>query len=207
MEDKKNYFISVAYELYVKDEQGEVMVEETQKEHPFEFITGMGIAQPNFENMVEALATGETFDKTFTAAEAFGEYMEERVREIEREAFSINGHFDHEHIYPDAIIQMQDPEGHVFLARVMEVGDEKVKVDFNHPLAGKALRYHGEIVEKHEASNEEMQQLINQMSHHCGCGCEDCEGECDKEHDGDCGCNHHHDHEHGEGCGCGHHHE
>ena len=77
----------------------------------------------------------------------------------------------------------------------MDITDDKVKMDLNHPLAGKTLNFKGRVLEKREASNQEIQNLVNFLSGEGGCGCGDCGGGC-----GDHECGGHHDH----GCGCGH---
>ena len=70
-------------------------------------------------------------------------------------------------------------------------------MDLNHPLAGKSLNFKGTILENREATNSEIQGMINRLSGEgCGCGCGDCEGgcggECGEHHDHDCGCGHCH---------------
>ncbi|MDE7085226.1 MAG: peptidylprolyl isomerase, partial [Prevotella sp.] len=97
---------------------------------------------------------------------------------------------DHEHIYPAAVIPLQNEEGTRFYGRVLEVGTDTVKVDLNHPLAGQKLQFKGKVIENREATNEEIQQLIKQLTGGCG-GCGgNCHGGCGS--DGDCEC----------GCGC-----
>ena len=71
---------------------------------------------------------------------------------------------------------------------VVEVNDEQVTVDANHPLAGETLYFDVEIVDVRDATPEELESL-NQPS--CGCGCGG-----DDDDDCDCGSG-------GCGCGCG----
>ncbi len=68
---------------------------------------------------------------------------------------------------------------------VKEVTDTKVKMDFNHPLAGERVRFDGRITEVRDATEAELHPAQ-------GCGCHG-HGE------GDCGC--------GDDCGCDHDHE
>ena len=119
--------------------------------------------------------------------------------ELERDVFSINGHFDHEHVYQDAIIPLQNEEGNRFYGHVVEIGEEKVKVDLNHPLAGETLYFKGEVLENREATEDEIGHLMKHLAGGCGGHCGDCEGGCGHDHDHDC-CDHHHE----DGCGCGH---
>jgi FKBP-type peptidyl-prolyl cis-trans isomerase SlyD len=39
----------------------------------------------------------------------------------------------------------------------VEIGEDEVKMDFNHPLAGEALHFEGTIIEVREASAEELE--------------------------------------------------
>ena len=87
--------------------------------------------------------------------------------------------------------------GEYFAEGVHKLPREEFVIDGkfdNHPLAGETLQFTGAILENREATAEEIQKLIAQMSHECG-GCGSCGGDCG----GDCG----DDHECGGG-GCGH---
>ena len=193
MENKQNKYISVSYQLYSIDGDGNRHLEEqTQQGQPFIFISGFGFSLDGFEQRLVDMEPGEKFDFTLSPAEAFGEYLEEGVHKLDREMFSINGHFDHDNIYPGAIITLMDEEEHRFMARVEKVEEDGVTVDANHPLAGQTLQFTGIVLENRRATNVEIQNMLNKMGHDC-CGCDDCEGGCDHDH------GHHHD-----GCGCGH---
>ena len=77
---------------------------------------------------------------------------------------------------------MMTQMGQPVIGVVKEVSDEAVKMDFNHPMADKTLNFEGEVVDVHEATDDD-------YPHSCGCGCE---GGCD--HEGECG----------DECSCGH---
>lgn len=209
MDNPKNKYIAVSYKLYTVENGKSELVEQTSTDKPFQFISGFGITLKQFESQIEGLEQGDKFDFILSKDEAYGDYVAERVLDLEREMFCINGHFDHEHIYKDAIVPLQNEDGNRFYGRVLEVGHDKVKMDLNHPLAGKELNFKGEVLESREATNDEIQGMINRLSGEgcgCGCGCDDCDSDCG----GDCGDDHHH-HKGGHGgdhcgCGCGHHH-
>ena len=112
--------------------------------------------------------------------------FEERVLELDRAMFVVDGQFDRQHIYVDAVIPLQNGTGDRFLGRVLEIRSDVVVVDLNHPLAGKTLNFRGTVVHCHEASEAEIQQVIRQLaSGACG-GC--CGGDCDDENCGNGGC-------------------
>lgn len=190
-----NKYIAVAYKLYTVENDETHLVEEAPASQPFQFISGFGVSLDAFERNIVDLAKGEEFDFTLCQDEAFGGYDEARVLDLDREMFTINGHFDHERIYIGAFVPMQNEDGNHFQAQVLEINDTTVKMDFNSPLAGKNLRFVGQMIESREATADEIQGLIARLSGGgCSCGCGDCGGGCDS------GCNSHH---HGDGCGCG----
>ena len=195
MEKKHNMFMAVSYTLYTVDGENREKIEEAPTTKPFEFISGFGVTLDEFEKNIVELEPGAQFDFELTKEQAYGDYEEERVLDLDRSIFQINGHFDHENIFVDAIVPLQNEEGNRFYGRVMDITDDKVKMDLNHPLTGKTLNFKGRVLEKREASNQEIQNLVNFLSGEGGCGCGDCGGGC-----GDHECGGHHDH----GCGCGH---
>lgn len=190
MEERRNKYIAVQYKLYTVDEKGEHLVEQTTPERPFDFISGFGFALEAFEDKVKNLEKGKTFTFELSKEEAYGDYEEERVLDLDREMFAVNGHFDHEHIYNGAVVPLQNEDGNHFYGRVLEVTEEKVKMDLNHPLAGEKLLFSGLVTENREATKEEIQNLINHLHGECDCD--------------ECNCDHHHEHGDGCGCGCGH---
>ena len=196
MESNLNKFISVAYKLYTVDNDNSEMVEEATAEAPFQFISGYGTTLDAFEHEIASLATGDSFDFTLTKEQAYGDYEDAHVLDLDKEIFSINGHFDHNNIFVDAIVPLQNEDGNRFYGRVLAITNDKVKVDLNHPLAGKTLNFKGKVVESREATNEEIQGLINRLSGEgCCCGC-------GHDHGDDCGCGN--DCGCGDDCGCGH---
>ena len=178
MDNIPNKYIAVSYRLYVDGENGKEMMEEATAEQPFYFISGFGIALDAFEQKLYNTQKDEDFDFTLEKEEAYGDYVEERVLDLEREIFTIDGKFDTAHIYVDAIIPLQNEDGNRFYGRVLEVGEAKVKVDLNHPLAGERLHFVGKVLENREATNEEIQGLMARMSGGCcGGGCGSCGGD------------------------------
>ncbi len=85
---------------------------------------------------------------------------------------------------------MMTADGYRINGLVTKVTDDKVTLDFNHPLAGKDVRFKGKIITVRDATPEELQP-----QHHCGCGCGG--GSCSDGECGDsCGC------DSDNGCGC-----
>lgn len=214
MDNKTNRLISLAYQLYDTTDGEHTLVEQTAEGRPFTFISGMGIALDAFEKQMENLSTGDNFDFTLAPEDAYGAYEDCHVIDLAKEMFVIDGRFDAEHVRKGAIIPLQNEDGNRFNGVVVEVTADKVKVDLNHPLAGRTLTFKGSILEAHEATNEEIQAFVESLQGNGdGEGCGHCnhEGGC---HNHEGGCNHKggcHNHEggcknHGHGDKC-HNHE
>ena len=197
-EPKPNLYIAVAYKLYTKDKEGKrEMVEEATKEQPFQFVSGLGMTLDDFEAQITPLEKDGKFDFELTPEQAYGDYEQERVINVPRSTFEIDGRLDKEYIFEGAVVPLQNADGARFNGLIAKIGDTEVTVDLNHPLAGKSLVFVGEVVDTREATPEEITGTLKMITGEggCGCGCEDCEG---------CGHGHDHHHEHGEHCGCGH---
>ena len=197
MENKHNMFVAVSYTLYTVDGEKKEKIEEAPASKPFEFITGFGVTLDEFEKQIAQLDKGADFEFQLSKEQAYGDFEQERVLDLDRSIFQINGHFDHENIFEGAVVPLQNEDGNRFYGRVLEIGADKVKLDLNHPLAGKTLCFSGKVIDKREATNQEIQNLVNFLSGEhscgCGCGCDDCGGDCDDHHhDGGCGCGHCH---------------
>ena len=207
MENKTNKLIAAQYQLFTISDNGErKLVEETTKEQPFVFITGFDAALDALEERLENLNRGDKFDFELDKEKAFGEYEPSRVIELNKEMFIVDGQFDSKNIFKGAQIPLKNEDGNFFIGTVLEIGDAAVKVDLNHPLAGKKLNFKGYIIENREATKDEIKTMLSHMNGGgCGGDCGGCEGGCGHHEDG---CGHHEDgcghHDHEDGC-CGHH--
>lgn len=184
-------YVELVYDLYEINADGEKLVHQSDEKDPEKIVFGVtrGVIVP-LEQALDGLAVGDSFDVVATADEAFGPVDPEQVVELDRDIFEVDGKFDTEHIKAGAIVPMMTADGYRINGVVVEVGDEKVKMDFNHPLAGKDVRFKGKVTLVRDAKPEELQPAGG-----CGCGCHDdgCGDSCgcDKDHncgDGGCGC-------------------
>ena len=197
-----NKVVEFTYELEVDGN----IVDRTTKERPLDYIHGTGSLLPKLEEHIEGMEAGATFDVTLVPADAYGEVEPEKIIDLPKSAFEVNGEVREDLLVPGNTIPMLNRAGAVIPGVVLEVTPETVKMDLNHQMAGKTLHFTGEIVSVREATEKELTEgLHGEYVHRCG-GCHgggchggDCGG-----HDGECGC---HDHEEGGccgegGCGC-----
>ena len=117
----------------------------------------MGVALDSFEEKITALKEGESFDFVLKQDDAYGPYLQEHVLELDKQMFSVNGHFDKEMVYPGAVLPLVNADGNRFQGLVLEVKENTVVIDLNHPLSGKDLHFKGSVVTLRDATNAEIQ--------------------------------------------------
>jgi FKBP-type peptidyl-prolyl cis-trans isomerase SlyD len=146
----------MTYTLTENDENG-LMVQEVSKDKPFVFLYGSGFLLPKFEEHIAGLETGAEYSFPLTSNDAYGPTREDALMELDKKIFELEGEIDENILFLGNDIPMQNEEGHTLMGKVLEISDDKVKMDFNHPLAGKDLFFKGEIVAVREASPEEIE--------------------------------------------------
>lgn len=188
MKISANKFVAVTYDLYVGEGEERELMEKATREVPLKFIYGTGSMIQAFEDALMGLESGAAFDFTITPENAYGEYNEDYVLDLPKNIFEVDGKFDSEMIQEGNTVPMMDSNGNRMNGSVLEVRDDVVVMDFNHPLAGETLHFKGEVIDVHEPTAEEIVAMTAPAGG-CGCGCDSCGGGCG-------------DHEHGDGCGC-----
>ncbi|MCF8024353.1 MAG: peptidylprolyl isomerase [Desulfobacteraceae bacterium] len=103
---------------------------------PLEFKIGEGNIIPGVEEAVVGMAPEDTKEATIPPEKAYGDYKDEMVIEVEKSQFP-------EHIDPELgqQLELKQEEGQNIVVTVTNVGEEKVTLDANHPLAGKDLTF------------------------------------------------------------------
>jgi FKBP-type peptidyl-prolyl cis-trans isomerase SlyD len=170
----KDKVVSLTYELRLGDNEGEV-VESLTKEEPLSFIYGGGGLLPKFEENINGLKIGDSFNFGLLSHEAYGAVNKDAIVDVPLQAFEIDGKIEEKLLQPGSKIPMQDSSGNKLVGVVKEVTNDRVRMDFNHPLAGSDLYFSGSITEIREASEEELKHGHLHTSCDCGSGgCNDC---------------------------------
>lgn len=181
MKIDRNKFVTLSYELRINGSEGE-LIEKTEDENPLEFVFGAGKMLEMFEQQIEGLKAGEDFAFELKAEEAYGEVNPEAVVEIPKNIFEVDGKIADDLLVIGNQIPMMDAHGHRMNGIVLDVTDDQVKMDFNHPLAGDDLFFTGSVIEVREA-------LEDELSDACGCGDSCSSGGCGSgASSGGCGC-------------------
>ena len=156
MQIEKNKVASLTYTLRFDNAEGDI-IEEIDNMDPERVLIGHENLFEQFEKKLMGLQAGDEFEFILSSEEAYGEYDEERVIDLPKENFMVDGAFDEEMVYKGAIIPMEDEENDIQAeAIVLEIDDNNVKLDFNHPLAGETLHFKGNILEVRDATEEEI---------------------------------------------------
>lgn len=181
----ENKVVSLNYTLRENNSEG-LVLENTYEGQPLEFIYGKTNMMPSFEANIQELEAGNSFSFSIKSKEAYGEVNPNAIVDLDINLFKVNDNIDYEILKVGNSIPMQDSRGNRMNGIVIELSEDKVKMDFNHPLAGKDLHFEGEVISVREASEEELQA----QHAHCGSHSHGDEG-CGSENGGGCGCNCH----------------
>ncbi len=186
MKIAENMYVAVTYDLNVGEGEERELMEKATREVPLKFIFGTGMMIPAFESALSGLEVGSKFDFTIAPADAYGEYDENHVLDLPKNIFEVDGKFDSEMIKEGNTVPMMDADGNRLNGSVLEVKEDVVIMDFNHPLAGETLHFSGEVIDVHEATAEEIAAFAAPAGG-CGCGCGDCGGGCGSDSEAGCG--------------------
>ena len=125
-----------------KFEDGSEFDNSYTRKSPITFKVGANQMIPGFESAIINRSKGETFEATIPPAEAYGEYSESNVHEIDLEKINLP-----ENAPIGSKIEGTAPNGEKFLCILKEIKENKAVLDLNHVLAGKNLNFKIEIVD------------------------------------------------------------
>ncbi|AEH60670.1 peptidylprolyl isomerase FKBP-type [Methanosalsum zhilinae DSM 4017] len=134
----------VKIEYEVKLDDGTTFDSTEMHGEPFEFEVGSGQIIEGFENEIIGMDEGEEKEFQLQPQQAYGEPREDMIRAIPRE--QVPEDEDHE-LKTGIMLLVALPDGSQIPAEVLEITDESVTLDMNHPLAGKVLNFKVKINE------------------------------------------------------------
>lgn len=150
-----NKVVAVHYTLTEGTADGQ-MVESTDGREPLTFIFGIGMMLPEFERNLEGLKTGDKFAFAIPAASAYGDYDETALVEVPKNIFERDGKIPDGLLEIGNVLPLQDQQGNHLQGMVAWVGLDKVKLDFNHPMAGVDLFFTGHVESLRDADPSEI---------------------------------------------------
>jgi len=165
----KNKFATIHYTL--KDMDG-VQLDSSLGLEPLGYIHGNGYLIPGLEAQLEGKAPGDKFSCTIEPKDAYGERDERLVTQLPKDRFEMNSPIE-----VGMHFQVMTPAGPTIVS-VVAVDGDLITIDGNHEMAGKTLNFEIEVLDVRDASQDELDQLMNRNA--CGgCGggsCGDCSG-------------------------------
>ncbi len=196
MKVEQNKMVAVDYTLTVDGQ----IADQSRPGQPLEFIFGTGMLLPKFEEAIIGKEPGEKVSFTLEPKDGYGEYVADAVVELPKTIFMVDGKLVEDILFVGSQVPMGDAQGNRMLGIIREIGEESVKMDFNHPMAGKTLKFDVEVISVRDVTPEDLAAKGG-----CGCGC-DCGDDCHCSDDCHCGDEECHcgDEEHHDGCNCGH---
>lgn len=140
MNIEKSNIVTLHYET--RDESGNTVDSSYARGEPIKFTVGSGNVIPGFDKAVVGLSAGERKTFEVNPDDAYGPIVEDAVRNFPKSQFPEGFIFE-----VGTQVQAKMENGNNVLARITEVKEEEVLVDFNHPFAGQTLSFDIEIVE------------------------------------------------------------
>jgi len=108
---------------------------------PVTFKVGSGMMITGFNNGVIGMKVGETKTVKIAPTDAYGDHNPAAIQEVTKENFPDDFQFE-----TGRIVQGTVQNGQPFIATILEEQDSTVKLDFNHPMAGKDLNFEIELL-------------------------------------------------------------
>jgi FKBP-type peptidyl-prolyl cis-trans isomerase SlyD len=142
---KNGVVVGLSYTLTV----GTEVIENAPADDPLEYLHGAENIVPGLEAKLTGKKVGDRLTVTLKPEEAYGEYDETNVEEVDRADM------------PDEIevgmeLLLEDEDGAFFEATVKQIKAKSVILDFNMPLAGETVTYDVEVLSIRPADEEEL---------------------------------------------------
>ncbi|HDY68459.1 hypothetical protein LCGC14_1841630 [marine sediment metagenome] len=134
--------VSIEYTLTLEDKS---VVDTNVGSEPLSFVQGSHNIISGLENALEGLKIGDSKQVTIKPEDGYGLVDQKAITEVSKEQISQDA------LKVGAHLQGQNDDGQVITAQVVEIKEQTVVLDFNHPLAGKTLHFDVKIVDIQES--------------------------------------------------------
>jgi peptidylprolyl isomerase len=165
---ENGHYISVEYTGTLGNGQ---VFDSSEGRQPLEVHMGAGQMIKGFEAQLMGMTLNEKKEFTIAPEDAYGLRNADLMQSIPRS--EVPPEMD---VEVGMVVGLVSPEGNQVPARIVHMDDEKLTMDFNHPLAGESLTFAIEVV---GISNTPTQESECCDSECCDSGC-NCSGDCDE---------------------------
>lgn len=154
----ENLIVTIEYTLTVEKE----ILDSSDEEGPLEYLHGFANIIPGLEKELLGMRVGESKKVVVAPKDGYGELEEDALMDVPRAEFP-----DDFPIEEGVELEIMDDDENIVLVTIVEVGDETIKLDTNHPLAGKVLNFDVTVTGLREADAEELEHgHVHVEGHH-----------------------------------------
>lgn len=132
----------------VKTDKGDIL-DQSQQGQPLQFIFGRGMLIKGLEDALSGRIVSDKFIAEVAPQDAYGERHDSLVQAVPRSLFAGSD------VAPGMQFRASTDNGEQSVV-IVDVSDDEVTVDGNHPLAGIALTFDVEVVEVRDATPSEL---------------------------------------------------
>lgn len=122
--------------------QDETIIETSKSGDPLEFKIGEGNVISGLEQGVIGMAAGDKKTIAVSPEDGFGQPQKDLVVDLNKSEFPEDVEFE-----VGTYLNIESSDGKEFKAKVVEIKEETVTLDANHPLAGATINYDVELIE------------------------------------------------------------
>lgn len=140
----------VAFNYTLKDREGQLL-DTSQGREPLTYLHGAGHIIPGLESALDGKAAGDQFTAVVEPDDAYGQPDEAMTGKVPKA--NLDGI---ENVSVGTQLQAQTPEG-PRIVRVVDMDDDTVTIDANHPLAGVTLHFDVTVGDVRDATAEEIE--------------------------------------------------
>lgn len=131
-------------------DNGDVFDSSEKHGQPLEFEVGAGMVIKGFDEAVIGMEVGDEKEVKIEAKDAYGEPNDQLKQTVPKDQLPKD-----QEPQVGMVLGIATPDGRQFPAKIIEVNDDNIVIDLNHPLAGKNLNFRLKLVSIEEASAEE----------------------------------------------------
>ena len=140
----------VTLHYHLTNAAGQV-IESSHGSEPLTYLHGTGTLLSSLEHALIGLDVGDTKTVELAPAAAYGEHDATKIETLPRDAFEMVPNLE-----VGMFLEGQDPNGQTFTVHIMEIREDTVVIDANHPLAGETLTFAIEVLAIREATADEL---------------------------------------------------
>jgi FKBP-type peptidyl-prolyl cis-trans isomerase SlyD len=164
-------YVSLRYALFDESSGEPLALDNEEGPISVDYVHGYGQVLPAIERGLEGVAAGTHVVLRATPADAFGDYEPEGRFELDKAGLDGSDQLE---LGEEFVASGPDGD---FVMRVLEIRDDSLIVDTNHPLAGKTIRFEIDVIEVRPATEEELVEAEEGLeAEHDACGCGEVHG-------------------------------